>query len=83
MRYGVGQNHARPVTNILRPNSRDGSERPLLKIIAMSSRPEAEQAALEAGVPAFLSKGDPTEWVLSILSQEQSQQRRFVLGTIF
>jgi len=34
-------------------------ERPSLKIIAMSSRPEAEQPAIEAGVHAFLSKGEP------------------------
>ena len=42
-------------------------ERPLLKIIAMSSRPEAEQPALEAGVHAFLSKSEPPDRVLAIV----------------
>jgi len=39
-------------------------ERPSLKIIAMSSRPEAEQAALAAGAHLFLSKSEPPERVL-------------------
>ena len=42
-------------------------ERPSLKIIAMSSRPEAEQVALQAGVQAFLSKGESPERVLAII----------------
>ena len=40
-------------------------ERPLLKIVAMSSRPEAYQAALDAGVQAFVSKSEPPEQVLA------------------
>ncbi|MCA9874208.1 MAG: response regulator transcription factor [Anaerolineales bacterium] len=44
-------------------------ERPSLPIIAMSSRPEARQQALQAGVAAFLSKGAPPETVLSLLAQ--------------
>jgi DNA-binding NarL/FixJ family response regulator len=46
-------------------------ERPFLRIIAMSSRPEAHQAAQEAGVSTFLSKGAPPEVVLAALSQLQ------------
>ena len=42
-------------------------ERPLLKVIAMSSRPEVAQPALDAGAQAFLSKSEPPERVLSIL----------------
>ncbi|MBE2221363.1 MAG: response regulator transcription factor [Anaerolineae bacterium] len=42
-------------------------ERPLLKIIAMSSRPEVAQLALKAGVHAFLSKSESPERVLSII----------------
>lgn len=37
---------------------------PHLKVIALSVRPEARQAALEAGVDAFVSKGDPPEQLL-------------------
>ena len=42
-------------------------ERPLLKVIAMSSRPEVAQSALDAGAQAFLSKSEPPEQVLLIL----------------
>jgi DNA-binding NarL/FixJ family response regulator len=42
-------------------------ERPSLKIIAMSSRPEAKRPALAAGVHAFLSKGEPPEKVLATI----------------
>jgi len=42
-------------------------ERPFLKIIAMSSRPEARQAALAAGVEAFVSKSEPPERVLAVI----------------
>jgi DNA-binding NarL/FixJ family response regulator len=47
-------------------------ERPSLHIIAMSSRPEAQQAAAEAGVAAFLSKGAPPEVVLAALGHLQT-----------
>jgi DNA-binding NarL/FixJ family response regulator len=40
-------------------------ERPSLKIIAMSSKPEAYLAALEAQVHAFVSKSDPPACVLA------------------
>ena len=42
-------------------------ERPFLKIIAMSSRPEVAQLVLEAGAHAFLSKSEPPERVLSLI----------------
>ena len=42
-------------------------ERPSLKIIAMSSRPEAESAALAAGVHAFISKNEAPDRVLAIV----------------
>ncbi len=39
-------------------------EQPSLLVVALSSRPEAETAALEAGVNAFISKGALPERVL-------------------
>ncbi|NCC34201.1 MAG: response regulator transcription factor [Chloroflexia bacterium] len=44
------------------------AEQPGLKIVAMSSRPEAHQLALQAGVTAFLSKGAPPEDLLKTLA---------------
>ena len=35
--------------------------RPGLRVIALSGRPEASKAALEAGADAFVSKGEPPE----------------------
>jgi DNA-binding NarL/FixJ family response regulator len=35
--------------------------RPRLLVIALSGRPEARRAALDAGVDAFVSKGDPPD----------------------
>lgn len=43
-------------------------EQPGLKIIAMSSRPEAHQPALQTGATAFLSKGAPPEDLLKTLA---------------
>ena len=40
---------------------------PHLAVIALSGRPEARRAALEAGVDAFVSKGDPPERLLKTL----------------
>ena len=40
---------------------------PRLKVIALSGRPEARRAALDAGVDAFVSKGDPPERLLKTL----------------
>jgi len=41
---------------------------PRLKVIALSGRPEARQAALAAGVDAFVSKGDPPERLLAAVN---------------
>jgi CheY-like chemotaxis protein len=41
---------------------------PSLKVIALSGRPEARQAALTAGVDAFVSKGDPPERLLAAVN---------------
>lgn len=40
---------------------------PSLKVIALSGRPEAQQAALGAGVDGFVSKGDPPARLLTAL----------------
>ena len=37
------------------------------KVIALSGRPEAQRAALAAGVDAFVSKGDPPDQLLGVL----------------
>jgi DNA-binding NarL/FixJ family response regulator len=37
-------------------------------VVVLSGRPEARRAALDAGVEAFVSKGDPPERLLAILS---------------
>lgn len=44
-------------------------ERPLLHIIAMSSRPEARRAAIDSGTDAFISKSDAPEMVLAALDK--------------
>lgn len=54
-------------------------EQPLLKVVAMSSRPEAQQAALEAHVDAFVSKNEAPQHVLSAI--RGPYQRRKVHGT--
>ena len=41
---------------------------PHLKVIALSGRPEARQAALAAGADAFVSKGDPPEQLLAAVN---------------
>ena len=48
---------------------------PGLKLIALSSRPEARRAALEAGVDAFVSKGDPPERLLAALSDVSNNKK--------
>lgn len=42
-------------------------ERPSLKVVAMSSRPEARNDASHAGVDSFISKGERPDRVLSSL----------------
>jgi DNA-binding NarL/FixJ family response regulator len=46
---------------------------PGLRIIALSSRPEARLAALDAGADAFVSKGDPPDSLLMAIRQLQSR----------
>jgi len=43
------------------------SRYPHVRVIALSGRPEARQEALEAGIDAFVSKGDPPEHLLTVL----------------
>jgi DNA-binding NarL/FixJ family response regulator len=40
---------------------------PHLKVVVLSGRPEARQAALDAGADAFVSKIDPPERLLAAL----------------
>ncbi|MFN2226480.1 MAG: response regulator transcription factor [Anaerolineae bacterium] len=40
---------------------------PGLKMVALSSQPQARRAALAAGADAFVSKGDPPEQLLATL----------------
>jgi len=42
---------------------------PRLRVIALSGRPEAEEAALQAGADAFVSKGDPPEKLLAAIDR--------------
>jgi DNA-binding NarL/FixJ family response regulator len=51
------------------------ARRPHLKLIALSGRPEARDAALAAGMDAFVSKGDPPEELLSAVCCCWSQSR--------
>lgn len=41
---------------------------PNLQVIALSGRPNAREAALDAGADAFVSKGDPPERLLAALA---------------
>jgi DNA-binding NarL/FixJ family response regulator len=42
---------------------------PWVEIIALSGRPEARQAALDAGTAAFVSKGDPPNRLLAAIRE--------------
>jgi len=46
---------------------------PDLIVIALSGRPEARRAALEAGADAFVSKTDPPERLLALIEQCHEQ----------
>jgi DNA-binding NarL/FixJ family response regulator len=48
-------------------------ECPDLIVIALSGRPEARRAALEAGADAFVSKTDPPERLLTLIEQCHKQ----------
>jgi DNA-binding NarL/FixJ family response regulator len=41
---------------------------PRLAVIALSGRPEAREAAVDAGVDAFVHKGDPPERLLAAIA---------------
>jgi DNA-binding NarL/FixJ family response regulator len=41
---------------------------PLLKVIALSGRPESRRMALTAGVDVFISKGEPPDQLLAAVS---------------
>ena len=49
---------------------------PRLRVIALSGRPEARQAALNAGADAFASKGDPPERFLAVVKACRERHRR-------
>ncbi len=51
---------------------------PDLCIVAISGRPESSQTALEAGVDAFVSKGDPPETLLATLQEASATASRRV-----
>ncbi len=44
-------------------------------VVALSGRPEARQAALDAGVDAFVSKGDPPELLLKAMDKCKNKNR--------
>jgi DNA-binding NarL/FixJ family response regulator len=48
------------------------------KTIVLSGRPESEQAALDAGADAFVSKADPPERLLGTLRNLVSESRKEV-----
>ena len=47
---------------------------PRTKVVALSGRPEARQAALAAGADAFVSKGDPPERLLAAVDDCMSER---------
>ncbi len=49
---------------------------PQMLIIALCSRPEMKQAALDAGVDAFISKWDPPESLLTTIKTCYYQQKK-------
>jgi DNA-binding NarL/FixJ family response regulator len=57
---GMPIGHMLPLLNQKLPNTH---------VIALSSRPEARQAALAAHVDAFVSKGEPPEQLLAAISK--------------
>lgn len=50
------------------------ARRPCLKVVVLSGRPEARQAALAAGADVFVSKGDPPEWLFAALDNCRRQR---------
>jgi len=48
---------------------------PGLAVIALSGRPEAQPAALAAGVDAFVSKGKPPEYLMTSVNKCRHRRR--------
>jgi two-component system response regulator EvgA len=48
---------------------------PKLTVIALNSRPQTRTEALSAGADGFVSKGDPPEYLLSLLATAQRADR--------
>jgi len=48
---------------------------PNVEIIALSGRLEARRASLDAGVDAFISKGDPPERLMAAIESRQWEHR--------
>ena len=48
---------------------------PKLAVIVLNSRPETRNKALSAGADGFVSKGDPPEYLLSLLATAQRADR--------
>lgn len=46
---------------------------PRLTVIVLNSRPQTRTEALSAGADGFVSKGDPPEYLLSLLASRQTQ----------
>ncbi len=46
---------------------------PRLAVIVLNSRPQTRTEALSAGADGFVSKGDPPEYLLSLLASRQTQ----------
>lgn len=46
---------------------------PRLTVIVLNSRPQTRTKALSAGADGFVSKGDPPEYLLSLLASRQTQ----------
>jgi DNA-binding NarL/FixJ family response regulator len=59
---------------------------PDLLVIALSGRPEARRAALDAGADAFVSKGDPPERLLAAIDgcwrRQHSQQVQLCVSEV-
>ncbi len=47
-------------------------QNPDLKVVALSARPEARQAALDAGADAFVSKTEPPDTMLRLIKETLS-----------
>jgi DNA-binding NarL/FixJ family response regulator len=48
---------------------------PGLRVVALSGRPEAREAALTAGADAFVSKAGPPEWLLAAIEIEKERRK--------